>query len=464
MATVGAVGGSQIDVQSLVSQLVAAERAPLDKQVTRDSTRVTTQISAVGALMGAMSTFRSALSSLKTVDVFGTRTAVSANAEVFTATASASAAPGEYDVEVVRLAKAHQISSDPFAAGASHVVGTGTLTLSLGDEDFSVNITDDNSTLAEIRDAINAATDNPGIRATLIHGAGGSRLVLTSALTGEDNAITVAQSGGNGGLAALTYSASATANYEQLSAAQDALVNVANAVISSSDNIIENAIDGVTLTLKAASDPDEDPTRLTVAYDRAAVSKRIDSFVSAYNALVDQISRLRSYDSASGTAGPMLGDSLVTGIESQLRRTITEVVGSANPPYQTLASIGITTQADGKLAVNSAKLNTALDSDFESVGRLFGSEQGIASKLFAQMDDRLKDGGAIDQRSETLVKQQEAIADRKDAIDARMLAKQQAYIQQFTRLDTLLSQLQVTSSYLTQQIESLGNLNKASST
>ncbi len=461
MATTGAVGGSQIDVQSLVSQLVAAERAPLDRQIARDTSRVTTQISAVGTLMGSMSQFRSALSSLKTEDVFSTRQAVSGDAEVFTATVSAKASPGSYNVEVVQLAKAQQLSSGPFAGGADQVVGTGTLTLSLGEEDFSIPINDSNSTLADIRDAINASSDNPGIRATLIHGEGGSRLVLTSAETGAENAITVAQTAGDGGLAALAYSDANPANYTEIAPAQDAIVKVANVQATSATNTVEDVIDGVTLTLVAESE--DGPTTLTVNYDRESVTTRVNNFVTAYNALSSQISRLRSYDAATGTAGPMLGDSLLTGIESQIRRTISETVPGASDAFNTLASVGITTQADGKLAVDSAKLNKALNTDFEAVGKLFGSEQGIGARLFAQIDDRLDTNGALDTRSKNLVEQQEDIQDRKDNIAVRMASLQAGYMIQFTRLDTLLSQLQVTSSYLSQQIESMGNLNKASS-
>jgi flagellar hook-associated protein 2 len=459
MATTGAVGGSQIDVQSLVSQLVAAERAPLDRQIARDTGRVTTQISAVGTLMGAMSQFRTALASLKTEDVFSTRQAVSADEAVFKATAGAKAAPGTYDVEVVELATAHQISSEPFADGADHVVGTGTLTLSLGDEDFSIAIDSENSTLADIRDAINASDDNPGIRATLIHGAGGSRLVLTSAATGAENAISVAQSGGDGGLAALAYSASSPANYTEIAEAKDAIVNIANAQVTSATNTINDAIDGVTLTLVAKSEDDE-PTTLTVTHDRASVTNRVNNFVAAYNGLASQISRLRSYDTVTQTAGPMLGDSLLSGIESQLRRTVSDTVAGAGGNFNTLASIGITTQADGKLAVDNAKLNNALDSNFAAVGKLFGSEQGIGAKLFDQMDQRLKTDGGLDARSKNLVEQQKDMQDRKAAIDARMATVQARYLTQFTRLDSLLSQLQTTSSYLSQQIESLANLNK----
>lgn len=464
MATTTAVGGSQIDVQSLVAQLVAAERAPLDKQITRESGRVTTQISAVGTLMGTMSTFRSALSSLKTVDVFSTRKAVSGDEKVFTASAGATAVAGNYSISVERLAKAQQLSSNPFAQGSAHVVGTGTLTLSLGDKSFSLTIDDSNSTLAGIRDAINAASDNPGVRATLVQGTSGSRLVLSSASTGAANDIEVAQSGGNGGLASLVYNSGATTNYTQLTPAQDAIVNIANAQKTSATNVIEGAIDGVTLTLVGESEEDGlgevETTSLAVSYDTAAVTTRINNFVSAYNALAAQIKNLRGYDAATKTAGPMLGDSLLSGIESQMRRTISDAVPAAGDTYQTLASIGIATQADGTLTLDNTKLQKALSADFGAVGKLFGSEHGVGAKLFAQADERLKSGGALDTRSKTLVDQQKKIADRKQDVDARMAVIQKGYIAQFTRLDTLLSRLQVTSSYLSQQIESLANMNK----
>lgn len=459
MASTGAVGGSQIDVQSLVSQLISAERATLDKQVARDSGRVTTQISALGQLMGSMSTFRSALSSLKTVDVFSTRTASSSDPAKFTASASAQAVPGSYDIEVVQLAKAQQLSSNPFAGGSTTVVGTGTLTLSLGGQSFSVEITDSNSTLAGVRDAINSATDNAGIRATLVQGTTGSRLVLSSAQTGAANEIVVAQTGGDGGLSQIAYSAGSPGNYTELTAAQDAIVNIANAQMTSATNTIEGAIDDVTLTLLKETGPDE-PVTLSVGYDSEAVTTRIDNFVAAYNALASQIGKLRGYNAATQTAGPLLGDALLGSIESQLRRTLTDPVPGQSAAYQTLANVGITTQADGTLAVDSAKLQKALSTNFEAVGKLFGSEDGVGARLFSQVDERLKSGGAIDARSKTLVDQQKGIEKRKEAIDARMAVLQQNYLRQFTRLDTLLSQLQVTSSYMSQQIESLQNLNK----
>lgn len=459
MATTTAVGGSQLDVKAIAAQLVAAERKPLDDQLTRQAAKVTTQISGLGQLMGGLSSFRSALASLKTVDVFSARTAISGNKDNFTATAGDKAVPASYDVEVLQLAKAQQISSNPFAGGGSTTVGTGTLTLSLGGASFSVDITGQNSSLAGIRDAINNASDNVGVRATLMQGETGTKLVLTSSKTGAASTITVAQSGGDGGLAQIAYSASDQSRYTVVKPAQDARVSIAGVVSTSASNTISDALDGVTLTLLKETTASQ-PVSLSIEYDKATVTKRIETFVTAYNALASQMSKLRSYNSTTKAAGPMLGDSLLRGIESELRRTLSEPVAGQANGFQTLAAIGITTQRDGTLGIDSNKLQKALGENFEAVGKLFGSENGVAARLSEQLDARLKADGGLETRSKQLSGQQKALQNRKLDIDARMEGLEKAYIKQFSSLDTLLSRLQVTSSYLSQQIEALGNLGK----
>lgn len=459
MATTGVVGGSQIDVQSLAAQLTAAERATPAARIARDTSRVTTQLSALGQLMGSMSNFRSALTSLSSVEAFGVRSATSADPTRFSASAAVTAVAGSYDIEVLQLAKAQQLSSNPFAAGSAANVGTGTLTLSLGSANFSLEISDTNSTLAGIRDAINAASDNPGVRATLVTGSDGARLVLSSAHTGADNTLTVAQSGGDGGLAQIAYSTLAPANYSEITPPQDAIVNIANAQTTSASNTINGAIDGVTLNLTAVTDVDT-PVSLTIGYDAAKVTERIEKFVSGYNALATQIAKLRSYDPTTRVAGPMLGDALLSSLESELRRTLTDTVDGQAAGFETLASIGITTQRDGTLGLDATKVQNALNSNFDAVAKLFGSEDGVASRLASNIGDRLASGSGIDARNKLLVKRQIGIGKQQADLDARMAIVQQAYIKQFTRLDTLLSQLQVTSSYMSQQIESLANMNK----
>lgn len=457
MATTGPVGGSQIDVQSLVSQLVAAERKPLDDQVTRATTRVTTQISATSALLGALSSFQSSLNNLKTTTAFSARTTSSTDPAILTASATAAAVPGRYDVVVDRLASAHQISSDAFAQGSTHVVGTGTLNVSLGATSFNVNIDSTNNTLAGIRDAINRASDNPGVTATLITASDGAHLVLTSNKTGAASPIRVTQSGGDGGLSALEYTNLNLNNYTQLRPAQDSRVMLAGTYeATSSTNVIEGVIEGVSLNLVSA-EPGE-TVSIDVMYDKTAAKEKVNAFVTAYNALRGMMTRLGGYDAASKTGGPMLGDALLSGIDAEIRRTLSTPVEAAGTVVQTLADVGVTTQKDGTLKVDATKLDASLANNFDSVARLFGTaETGVAARLYDQISARLADGGGIDIRNESLQAEQRALQKKAADINVRMQTVQQAYLKQFTTLDTLLSTLSSTSAFLSQQITALQN-------
>src|SRR5688500_7261221 len=152
--------GSGLDINSLVSQLVAAEKAPRQAQITRAQTSTVTSLTALAQFKGALSSFNTALSPLKTVEAFAARGATSSSNEVFTASAASTAAPGSYEIEVESLATAHQISSNGFIDGAGHEVGTGTLSIALGDKTFSIAVDAEHNTLAQIRDAINSAVGN----------------------------------------------------------------------------------------------------------------------------------------------------------------------------------------------------------------------------------------------------------------------------------------------------------------
>jgi flagellar hook-associated protein 2 len=325
------------------------------------------------------------------------------------------------------------------------------LTLSLGSESFTINIADPANTLADVRTKINASTDNTGISASIINAADGAHLVLTSNKTGAANAIQVTQSGT---LSQLEYTATNQANFSELRPAQDAQVSVAGYTATSDTNSVTGVIDGVTLNLASASPGTT--VKVDVSYDKDAAKGKIQSFVTAYNSLRSMITKLGGYDSSSQTGGPMLGDSLLTGIDSEIRRTLSEPVTEAGDIYQTLGAIGISTQKDGTLAIDDSKLDEALAKDFDGVSRLFGSpDTGVAAKLHSIITDRLADGAGIDTRNDSLQAEQKALVKKKDDIDLRMTAVANTYKAQFTRLDTLLSSLSATSAYLSQQIDSL---------
>jgi flagellar hook-associated protein 2 len=447
--------GVNLDVQGLVAKLVSADRAKDDARIARQETTLTVQLSGVGSLKGALSAFQSSLTALKTLGTFSPRATSTSDATYFTATASTSAAPGSYEVEVVALAKAHQLASDPIVGGATGVVGTGTLAITVGANTFNVEIDSTNNTVGGIRDAINKATGNTGVQATLVNGQTGAKLVLTSTTSGAAGAIKVAQSGGDGGLAQLQYDPSGTMNLDEIRLAQDAHIIIAGTDVYSSTNSITSAIDGLTLNLKAAETVPGTKVTLTVTNDTAAVQKNVEAFVTAFNKMQETFAGLRAVDTTKKTTGPLFGDSLLRSVEDQVRSALSNPVSGVTGNYTSLASIGITRQLDGKLALDSTKFNAAMTAGNSNVANVFASDNGIAARLSKYLDTQLATGASFDFRNTSIQSSLKDVAKQKEALDIRMRAVQARYQKQFTALDSLLTNMQQTSSYLTQQLAKL---------
>ncbi len=454
MAGIQASGvGSGIDTNSLVSQLVAAERAPQERRLNRSQSQVDAQISAVGSLRGALSGLQSALSSVRTVSAFQGRKADVSDDSILTATAAASAANGRYNVEVRQLASAQRLASGPFASGAASVVGTGTLSISVAGSAFNVAIAAPDNTLSGIRDAINNAAGNPGVQATLIQAVDGARLVLTSSKSGQAGAVRVTASGGDGGLDALVYNPGVLSNLSELSPARDAEVRIEGFTVTSATNVLGDAIDGVSLSLREAEIGTA--VQVTVGTDSAQTTDKIRKFVADYNAALGTMAQLRRFDPSTREKGPLLGDAMLRTIETRLRSEISKPTEGVAAQYSSLSAIGIRTGADGKLTIDETRLTTALNADFDAVGRMFGGEQGVAGRLYAAVDLPLQTGGQITTRSIDMQNNKRSIETQRDALDQRMAAVERRYRAQFVAMDKLLAQLQSTGNYLTQQLDNL---------
>ncbi len=440
--------GSGLDIQSLVSQLVAAEGAPQVAQLTRKSAAVATQLSAMGSLKGALSAFQSVVTPLKDTSKFQVLTATSADNAVFTASAGQSAVSGSYGIQVTQLATAQQLVSKEYTSGAATVFDTGTLTLTRGTSTTTLDISSSNNTLAGIRDAINASSSTSGVQATIITSGTSARLALTSTATGAANTITVASSGG--GLAQLEYTGAVTANWTVNQQAQDASLNIAGVTISSASNTVTGAIDGVTLNLVSAKPGVTN--NLSIATDQNTVIANVRKFVNGYNAMRKSLDSLSYYDAASRQAGPLLGDPLMGGISDQMRRLSLNQVSGLSGVYTSLAAIGVTSDTSGQMSIDQTKLTAALTADSSAVARLFGSTNGIATRLDSVLTAQLSRSGGIAARDSSLAVDQKNIAARQVTHEERMAIIQQRYLTQFTALDTLMSQLKQTSTFLTQQL------------
>ena len=195
---------------------------------------------------------------------------------------------------------------------------------------------------------------------------------------------------------------------------------------------------------------------MNVGFSRDSARATVEKFVSSYNKLLDAVNSVSSYDVDTKQGGPLFGDAGVRNITYQLRREITGTVGDSSAVFQTLSQIGITTQLDGKLELDSAKLDAAFTTNFDAVGQVFSAaDTGLAVRLDQMLDPYLQTGGVFDSRNDTLKSIISDIGDQRTQLNTRLQNLQDRLLKQFNALDSLLSQMQSTSSYLTQQLANL---------
>lgn len=435
MAITAAGVGSGLDIASIVNQLVSAERAPTASRISSQRTRFNAQLSALGTLKGALSTLQSKVDALTADGGLSAYKAKSSMIDQFSATAGAGAAVGTYQIEVLALAKAHKMVSAPYA-GADSVLGNGTVEISVGGEAFTVTLTEGANTLADLRSAINKATDNTGVAATLVNEENGTRLLLTSKTAGTETQIAVSS-------ALLTFSES--------QAAADAHIRIDSFDVYSSGNTISDAIDGITFTL-AKEAPGEIGT-LTVTRDTSKAKTAVEEFVKAYNTVASLVASQTRYDPATRRASPFTGDAAVRGVMQSLRGIVGGAVSGGT--LTALSEMGITTKTDGTLTVDASKLAAALESNPSGVEALFAAEGGIGKRLSSAIDGILDDGGSLDAKSDTLNDRLSGLTRQEQVLDRRIESLQARYTAQFSALDSLIAQMNNTSTFLSQQLNAL---------
>ena len=446
MATIQSLGvGSGLDIDNLVQQLVAAEREPVESRLARSEAGVRSQLSSFGNVSGALSALNDSVAALQNNNALSARSATSAEPDVFTATASAEAAPGTFNVEVAALARADRGASQAFASSDT-AIGTGTLELSLGSSSFSIDIDSSNNQLGQIRDAINAATDNPGVAASVINSDDGSRLILSGAETGAANTLAVSASGGDGGLADLE-------TLTSLQAASDAVVRVDSFEITASENSISGAIDGVTLALGEAR-PGE-TFELTIREDRSQILQQARDLVDRLNSLSDTVDRATAFNAETGQAAPLLGDSALRTIESRISGVLATQVGPPGTAFGSLPALGILTGGDGQLQIDESRFNQALDEAPETVAAVLTGQQGVVTQLGAFLDDAVGDSGLIAGREDGLRSRLDGINEQRVDLNQRIDRLEARFVSQFSALDGLVANLNQTGNFLQQQLANL---------
>lgn len=436
--------GSGMDIPSLVAQLVAAERAPTENRIARGENAAKTQLSAMGSLKSVFSGLQSALDKLRKDGGSSARTATVPEEAGFTASAGTTAAVGDYDIEVLALASAHKLTSAGMPADTK--LGTGKLVIEAGDETIEVEITEGRNTLADIRSAINTAAAGKGVSASLVNADDGQHLVLTATDTGTEGKLRITTQGGNGGLSALVYDPGVQTSMSETVAATDARVKVDGLERTSSSNSLTDLLPGVTLNLTEAK-PGETFT-LKVGTDNAALQKTLQSFVSAYNAAISMTKSLTAYNSETNTAAALTGDSMVRGLQSQLRNLASEQVVD-------FKALGLKINTDGTLALDTTELTKGLAEDPGALSRLFSGDEGYGAGLEKLLDSVLEDDGLLDSRTDSLNARLKTYNKQYEDLDRRMESLQARYTAQFTAMEQLVTQLQGSSGFLSQQLVSM---------
>lgn len=457
MASLTASGvGSGLDVTSLVSQLMSAERAPAESRLGTRESAIKSKLSAFGSLKSAVADFQTVLGKLSASDAFDKRTVTLSQEGVIKVSTDVSSAAGSYSLTVESRAERQKLASAAFAAGAESVVGEGVLVIKAGDQQFSVSIDAAGGTLTGIRDAINNASANPGVTASLVNTQAGTHLVITAAQTGVSNTVTLE---GSGDLAQFSFDpadAGSSTMAVQV-AASDASIVLDGFTLTSPVNTFSNVVEGLTIdVLKAKPGESID---LTVGKDGAGSKVLVESFVNAYNTLHSKLSELTAYNATSKSAGLLQSDGLARNLSSALRNEVNTAVAGVDTNFDTLSEFGIKSNAKtGKLEIDSTRLDKILSEGFENVSSLFGGDNGLAARMNESLGRYTKTDGLIQTRTDSLDVQAKDVARQREALELRMERMQARYTAQFTALDSLLAGMQSTSTFLTQQLASLQSL------
>lgn len=454
MASITSLGaGSGIFSSDLVDKLVAAERVPTENRLDNKEQSVQAKISAFGALKSALEAMQSPLEGLMSGKAFEAYTSKISNEAVAGATiAESEVSRGSYTLNVSQLAQRQSLASTSMVDKDTTAYGSGTLTFNVGGVSTDITIDSSNNTLEGIASAINEA--GAGVSAGVVDTGTGYRLVMTSDESGTDNGITVTTAG-DAALSQFEFDGSGS-GMSQTVAALDAKLDVNGIAITRSSNTVEGVIEGVTFDLKS-----EGTSVVTIASDPDKVTESVQGFVDKYNALQDVIKKASGYDAGAERGGVLMGDSTIRSLQNDLRAMLTDIPdGLQNSPVRMLADIGISTNPDtGKLDFSADKFKEQLFANPDDVTALFSGDNGIAARARESVESYVQSTGRFDKRTEGLSKTLEDIQDQRIRLADKTESLRARLVKQFSAADSLISQLQNTGDFVSQQLAALAPQN-----
>ena len=420
---------SGIDTGAIIENFVYSERAPI-RAMEEQKKEYNSQLKNVRDLNSKMQALQKTMEGMSSIGDFLSYSAVYSEEDAMDVSANGDASPGVYNVSVDRLARAERdystatygASDDPDELGA----GTIGITVGSGDE-IEIEITDD-MTLEDVVNAINGSEAE--VSASLLFDGSAYRIQISGTETGTpEEAGIVIDEGGLG------------FGFTEYQAAQNAQITVDGITITSATNTFEDVLSGVTINAREETDPDN-PFQMEIKADNEEIEETLQGFVDSYNEILNLVKR-------DNTSNPTL-----RSLQMQMGMMIASAVGDVGGTYSALAEIGISTNNDGTLELDSDDLEDVLARDTRGVAQLFsGSDDGTVSGMGELLDDfidkyvssvdgvlKTQESGLqrmISQLDDSILQAEERITSYEDNLTAK-----------FTAMEISMNELQSQMSYM----------------
>lgn len=437
--------GSGIDVAKLVNDLAEASRAPKIDRLNKRQSDVKAQISALAQARSDLESFTDTLGKVVSEGSLKSQPTVS-NDSILAAATNVDAQAGAIaaDIEVTQLARAQTVVSGNFAS-ATAAVGQGDLTLTVGGVDHVITIGAADDSLNGVASAINAA--NTGVTASVRSENGAYRLILKGQ-SGASNGFTL------NGIAAFDYP-SATSGMTLAQGARDALLKVDGVPYQRASNSVSDIITGMTLTLKKAV-PGE-TVSLTATRPTDAIKSTMADFVSVFNDMKSNIKAARSSTNSRA----------LFELERKLSAILSKSLTTSAAGPRSMADLGVTTNRDGFVTLDSRKLDAALKNFPDAVEAIFvpvrdatrtaDTDPGIGGAMAALKATETAANGGLSALKLRLEREQKDIDTDRTRVDEREAAYKARLLRNMSGMDSRVANLRATQSYLQQQIDQWNN-------
>ncbi|MEZ7204496.1 MULTISPECIES: flagellar filament capping protein FliD [Pseudoalteromonas] len=459
--------GSGLDLESIIKATIDAENVPKLQAFAKKEDSLKVELSAVGELKSAISKLKDTMAKLADPDNFGKRVAnitQPSGGDIISVTPTSDISVGNFKVAVKQLAEGSRIiSADDAFASTDAVVSASGGTLSFGagpDKSFDLDVTA-GMTLAELRDAINSSESNFGVTANIVNtGNVGSKLVLTSNVTGDNNDLTITSDTAELDAISTTASGGGAGGMTTVQAAQNAIITVDGLEVTSDSNTFKDAVQDMTIrALEVSEGNDTDgyaTAKLNIDYDRESISKMIDEFIANYNNLIGTIGL------HTRVGRPLNGDSSMRTLSDQMISTLSSELTDAGP-FGSIFDIGLGVKKDGYLEKSSLvrSLNEAMDDNYDDIGKAFAGDNGVAKQLEELLGNYVDSKGILKQRETSLNSQLDDLEDDVLNHEYRMKSMEEGLRQKYAGLDVLIAQMQQTQSYLGAQLANLPGFTKS---